>query len=61
MEKTTNDVNFNKSKTTADTNPEKLKIYKKPKLTIYGDISDLVLANGGTGTDGSGFPPVSLT
>lgn len=40
---------------------KKLKEYKTPKLITYGDISELVLANGGVGTDGSGFPPFSLT
>ena len=38
-----------------------LKAYKKPELTVYGSIAELVLANPGSGADGSGFPPVSLT
>ncbi|MEZ5428365.1 MAG: hypothetical protein R2747_19000 [Pyrinomonadaceae bacterium] len=37
------------------------KEYQKPELKIYGGIAELVLALGGAGADGSGFPPVSLT
>ncbi len=40
---------------------KQLKEYKSPKLTTYGGISELVLNMGGVGTDGSGFPPFSLT
>lgn len=61
MKKNTENTIFIKSNIEVKNQVNRLKEYKSPKLKNYGSISELVLAMGGLGTDGSGFPPVSLT
>lgn len=60
METTNKNVALNEAKAKIDT-LKSLKEYKSPTLTSYGDISELVLAMGGLGTDGFPIPSLSLT
>ncbi len=47
-----NNTNYTNQKDKKEQSTSQLKKYKTPEFTVYGDISELVLANGGFGSDG---------
>lgn len=52
MNKIKENLTINEVKIGDDNTLNQRKAYKQPKLTSYGDISELVLMNAGVGPDG---------